>query len=175
MRKLFTPSLVFEGRSTTKTFGEVIEELCQEAGVAGKAFLLFWGKTHTNCAESLARLVREERQEYPWILPVAIHIYREILEQGYRVVLVSFPEDGQVRWVGRTMAFYGPEELRQVARLAHLGVRLRREKDRLLAQGASREEIEPVADLLLAVLQNGEEILATEVLARLQPKSGVEA
>jgi hypothetical protein len=29
--------------------------------------------------------------------------------------------------------------------------------------------------LLLAVLQNGEDLLAAEVLARLQPKPGVEA
>ena len=158
-----------------KTFGEAIEELRQEAGLVGKAFLLFWGKDRASCAESLERLVREGHREYPWILPVATQIYREILERGYRVVLVSFPEDGQVRWVGRTMTFYGPEELRQVARLAHLGVRLRREGERLLAQGAPREEVEPVADLLLAVLQNGEEIPASEALARLQPKPGVEA
>ncbi|RIH90144.1 hypothetical protein Mlute_00066 [Meiothermus luteus] len=60
-------------------------------------------------------------------------------------------------------------------RWPYRGVRLRREGDRLLAQGAPREEVEPVADLLLAVLQNGENLLAAEVLACLQPKPGVEA
>lgn len=155
------------------TIGEIFQELTQEIGIKGE-LLGCWGKTPEQCAEAFEQMAREAGGENPWLAPVAEGVRREILERGYSVVLVGSGPDG-VRWAGRAVRMYGEEECERLRLLAHREVRFRRKGERILTKGAPREALAEVVGLVMAVMEDGEEITAAEALARLEPRRAVEA